>query len=205
MIGHAPLLASGTLPLPRREFAAFVGGMNGEYRVTSTAKKMGSDCITRGIRVMVVPEFLREQSDAEAGRYLFAYRVRITNQSDLIVQVMRRHWIIVDADGDRREVEGDGVVGRQPILEPGATFEYASYCPLSTKWGTMEGSFLLGVLDGQGISIDPEIVDDGATSDGNVGTPPIPSELRVRVGRFFLIAPEVVAAPRAKAQPSGGQ
>lgn len=168
--------------------------------MNSTAKTMGSDCITRGIRVMVVPEFLREQSDADAGRYLFAYRVRITNQSDLIVQVMRRQWIIVDADGDRREVEGDGVVGRQPILEPGATFEYASYCPLSTRWGTMEGSLLLSVLDGQGISIDPEIIDDepvvadaGQDASSNY-TPPIPSELRVRVGRFFLVAPEQVAS-----------
>ncbi len=174
--------------------------------MTSTAKTKGSDCITRGIRVLVAPEFLREQSDADAGRYLFAYRVRITNQSDLIVQVMRRHWIIVDADGDRREVEGDGVVGRQPILEPGATFEYASYCPLATRWGTMEGSFLLSVLDGQGISIDPEIVDDGPGDSTSDLTPPIPSEMRVRVGRFFLVAPDQVAsASRSKRQPSSGQ
>lgn len=170
-----------------------------------SAKAMGSDCITRGIRVLVAPEFLREQSDADAGRYLFAYRVRITNQSDLIVQLMRRHWIIVDADGDRREVEGDGVVGRQPILEPGATFEYASYCPLATRWGTMEGSFLLSVLDGQGISIDPEIVDDEPETSGGL-TPPIPSEMRVRVGRFFLVAPEQTSTnSRAKRQPSSGQ
>lgn len=170
-----------------------------------SAKAMGSDCITRGIRVLVAPEFLREQSDADAGRYLFAYRVRITNQSDLIVQLMRRHWIIVDADGDRREVEGDGVVGRQPILEPGATFEYASYCPLATRWGTMEGSFLLSVLDGQGISIDPEIVDDEPESSSGL-TPPIPSEMSVRVGRFFLVAPEQTSTnSRAKRQPSSGQ
>lgn len=171
--------------------------------MNSSTNNAGSDCITRGIRVMVVPEFLREQSDAEAGRYLFAYRVRITNQSDLIVQVMRRHWIIVDADGDRREVEGDGVVGRQPILEPGATFEYASYCPLATRWGTMEGSFLLSVLDGQGISIDPEILDDAPAASDATQTPPIPSEMRVRIGRFFLIAPEPNGA-RASASTQPG-
>lgn len=165
--------------------------------MATMASKLGSDCITSGVRVQAVPEFLREQSDADAGRYLFAYRIRITNQSDLLVRLMRRHWTIVDADGDRREVEGDGVVGRQPTLEPGASFEYASYCPLATRWGTMEGTFTFCVLDGQGISIDPEIIDDGPSE---VAAPPLPTHMRVRVGRFFLIAPEPNAEPGTPAK-----
>lgn len=87
----------------------------------------------------VSPRFVPEQSTPE--RFLFAYQVRVTNQSDQAVQLLSRRWVIIDAEGTRREVEGEGVVGRQPVLEPGEAFEYASFCPLETGWGTMEGEY----------------------------------------------------------------
>ena len=154
----------------------------------------GSDCVTEGIRVQVIPEFLREQSDTEAGRYLFTYRIRVTNQSDQLVQLLRREWTIVDADGDRRMVNGDGVVGRQPTLEPGATFEYTSYCPLPTRWGTMEGTYIFAVLDGNegqilAKSADGELVPTKENQSLAHSILAEPAEIPVQIARFFLVAP----------------
>jgi len=95
------------------------------------------------VRVEAHPVYLNEQTDAEGQSHVFGYRILITNQSDQTIQVLGRHWAIIDADGDRRDVEGEGVVGQQPIIEPGDSFEYASFCPLPTRWGTMEGSYLV--------------------------------------------------------------
>lgn len=104
-----------------------------------------SDTTTRGIRIRVLPRFLPEHSGrAEAwqgDRYVFAYHITITNNSPSRAKLLSRHWIIVDADGDRHEVRGEGVVGCQPDLAPGESFEYTSTCPLPTPWGTMEGEF----------------------------------------------------------------
>jgi ApaG protein len=100
-----------------------------------------SDTTTRGIRVRVAPVYLPERSAPEEGSFFFAYRVRITNTGDETVQLMRRHWIITDGHGHVEEVEGPGVVGETPILPPGATFEYTSFCPLPTSFGTMQGSY----------------------------------------------------------------
>jgi ApaG protein len=102
---------------------------------------LGSVTLTEGIRVAVAPAYLPDQSIPESGRYVFGYRVRISNESERTVRLLTRRWIIVDADGDRKEVEGDGVVGQQPELAPGESFVYSSYCPLETPWGTMEGSY----------------------------------------------------------------
>ncbi|MCC7389630.1 MAG: Co2+/Mg2+ efflux protein ApaG [Phycisphaerales bacterium] len=99
--------------------------------------------VTRGVRVEAHPVYLNEQTDAEGHNHVFGYRILITNQSDQSVQVLGRRWVIIDGDGHRRDVEGDGVVGQQPVIEPGDSFEYASFCPLPTKWGTMEGSYLI--------------------------------------------------------------
>jgi ApaG protein len=84
-----------------------------------------------------------DRSDPEQGSWFFAYEVRIANEGELTVQLLTRHWIITNAEGKTQEVEGPGVVGKQPVLEPGDSFEYASTCPLDTAYGTMHGSYLL--------------------------------------------------------------
>lgn len=105
--------------------------------------------MTRGVRVKVSPAFMPQHSDADARRYVFAYRIRITNESDAPVKLLTRHWAIVDAEGERHEVEGEGVIGQQPDLAPGASFEYSSFCPLATTWGTMEGRYAMRTAEGQ--------------------------------------------------------
>lgn len=102
---------------------------------------LGSESLTRGVRVLVDPAFAPEQSDPHERRYIFSYRIRITNEGEGAVQLISRHWIIVDAHGRREEVAGEGVIGRQPALQPGQAFTYQSFCPLPTHWGTMEGTY----------------------------------------------------------------
>ncbi len=102
---------------------------------------MMSDVTTMGIRVLVTPSYLPESSAPERGAYLFSYRIRITNLGDGVVQLLRRHWTITDGNGRVEEVEGAGVVGETPVLRPGASFEYTSFCPLPTPFGTMRGSY----------------------------------------------------------------
>jgi len=125
-----------------------------------------SDTTTLGIRVQVAPTYLPERSAPEKGRFLFAYRIRITNQGDRTVQLLRRHWIIADGRGHVEEVEGAGVVGETPLLRPGTSFEYTSFCPLPTSFGTMHGSYLMEA-------------EDGARFD-------------VEIGQFTLVAPGAV-------------
>ncbi len=105
-------------------------------------KTLGSEAVTQGIRVAVEPSFVATHSDIERGRFIFAYRVRMTNEGEQHAQLASRSWEIVDADGVRHDVDGPGVVGQHPELAPGESFEYSSYCPLSTAWGTMEGHFV---------------------------------------------------------------
>ena len=112
-------------------------------------ERLGSNTLTRGIRIEVQPRFLEDESSPTDHQFVFAYRVRITNESAATVQVVSRVWIIVDGAGHRHDVEGAGVVGRQPVLEAGQVFEYESYCPLKTEWGTMEGLYRIHVLDGE--------------------------------------------------------
>mgnify|MGYP000262402495 CR=1 FL=1 len=114
-----------------------------------------SDTTTRNIQVRVAPSYVPEQSEPEEDRYLFAYHVRIENQSDQAVRLISRHWIITDGDGDVSEVRGQGVVGEQPHLQPGEAFEYTSACPLPTPVGTMQGSFQM--ITDEGESFDAEI------------------------------------------------
>ena len=97
--------------------------------------------ITHYIEVAVQSFYLDNESDPEKPLFLFAYRVRIENQGCETVQLLKRHWIITDGDGQVRHVEGEGVVGEQPVLKPGEFFEYTSGCPLSTPVGTMRGSY----------------------------------------------------------------
>lgn len=92
--------------------------------------------------VAVTPQYLPEESEPDQGRFLFAYTVRITNQGRHPAQVISRHWVITDGEQNVQEVRGLGVVGQQPLLGPGETFEYTSGCPLPTPIGTMQGTFL---------------------------------------------------------------
>jgi ApaG protein len=110
---------------------------------------------TRGIVVEVESSYVADRSDPLRSRWFFAYRIRISNQGDEVVQLISRHWIITDAHGRVEEVKGPGVVGQQPVLEPGEAFEYTSFCPLSTPFGTMHGSYSMTTPDGE--SFDAEI------------------------------------------------
>ena len=123
-----------------------------------------SDCITEGIRIMVDPEYIPGELVSTNGKYLFSYRVRIVNEGDLPAQLISRHWIIINSEGKTENVLGEGVVGRQPKLNPGEEFKYTSYCPLDTPWGTMEGTFQM-------------IRNDG-------------SEFNAVIERFYLVSPE---------------
>ena len=100
-----------------------------------------SDTTTRGVRVEVKSIFIRERSSIEDEYFFFAYRVKISNVDESVVQLVSRRWVITDGDGQVEEVEGPGVVGEQPLLRSGQSFEYTSFCPLSTPVGTMHGTF----------------------------------------------------------------
>lgn len=103
----------------------------------------------------VESRYVPEQSNPERGGWLFAYTVRIANKGGQTVQLISRHWIITDANGETEEVRGPGVIGAQPVLEPGESFEYTSACPLGTAFGTMHGTYQM-VTDG-GERFDAEI------------------------------------------------
>lgn len=130
-------------------------------------KNTGSDTATEGIRVQVYPEYLPEQSSPEQGRFVFSYRIVITNEGDKWAKLVARHWIIINAEGDREDVEGPGVVGFTPELFPGESFEYASSTPLDTSWGTMEGTYSMMREDGE--------------------------KFDAKIDRFYLVSSEVLA------------
>jgi ApaG protein len=100
------------------------------------------------IRVDVTASYLAEQSDPDSDRYVFSYAITITNVGTVAAQLISRHWIITDADGEVQEVRGLGVVGNQPFLKPDEKFEYASGCVLETPVGTMKGSYQMVAEDG---------------------------------------------------------
>ncbi len=106
--------------------------------------------ITEGVKVTVLTEFQPEYSSPAQAHYVFTYKISIENCSEYTVQLLRRHWFIYDANGSLREVEGEGVVGQQPVLEPGETHEYISGCNLKTGIGKMKGTYLMErVVDGK--------------------------------------------------------
>lgn len=125
-----------------------------------------STATTRGVQVSVQSSFVPERSQPAAGRWFFAYRIRITNRGAVPVRLLNRHWVITDAHGEVEEVRGPGVVGEQPTLAPGESFEYTSFCPLQTPFGTMEGSYEMVTADGE--------------------------HFRARIGRFTLSEPLAV-------------
>ena len=97
--------------------------------------------ITEGITVRVAVNFLPEQSHIEVGKWFWVYHIRIENGSDEAVQLLTRHWRITDGRGMVNFVEGEGVVGEQPLLQPGQSHDYVSGCPLTTPMGSMEGHY----------------------------------------------------------------
>jgi ApaG protein len=105
--------------------------------------------ITRGIRVAVKPAFLEDQSDPDEDQFLWSYTVTIENTGSETVQLMSRHWHITDGFGFTQEVRGPGVVGAQPVLAPGETFQYTSGCPLSTASGYMMGRYEMKAASGE--------------------------------------------------------
>jgi len=104
---------------------------------------------TRGLLVRVSPYFLPDQSDPQDRKWVWGYDVEIENHGTEVVQLISRHWVITDALGRVEEVEGDGVVGEQPLLKPGEAFRYTSGCPLTTASGVMEGEYRMVTADGE--------------------------------------------------------
>ena len=110
---------------------------------------------TRGILVTVRSQYIPERSSASARQYAFAYTVTIANRGTVTSQLKSRHWIITDANGVVQEVQGEGVVGAQPVLQPGEEFEYTSWCIIATPGGSMRGSYQMVTAEGE--SFDAEI------------------------------------------------
>lgn len=107
-----------------------------------------STAVTDGIRVSVSALYLPHQSSPDEGRFVFAYTVVIRNEGERTAQLRSRHWVITDGRGRIEEVRGDGVVGEQPVLQPGQEFHYTSGCVLATPRGTMHGSYQMRRQDG---------------------------------------------------------
>ncbi|WP_374166135.1 Co2+/Mg2+ efflux protein ApaG [Arcticibacter sp. MXS-1] len=120
--------------------------------------------ITEGVKISVETVYQPEYSNPLHDHYMFAYKINIENLTEYSVQLMRRHWHIFDSNGSHREVEGEGVVGLQPVIEPGSSHEYVSGCNLKTDIGSMKGSYEMRRL------VDSE-------------------EFEVRIPEFLMIAP----------------
>jgi ApaG protein len=120
--------------------------------------------ITEGVKISVETIYQPEYSNPANDHYMFAYKVNIENLTEYSVQLMRRHWFIFDSNGSKREVEGDGVVGLQPVIDPGDSHEYVSGCNLKTDMGCMKGSYEM-----------KRMVDD--------------EEFKVKIPEFIMIAP----------------
>ena len=109
---------------------------------------------TGGITVRVAVSFLPEQSEPARGRWFWAYHVRIENEGENAVQLVSREWTIADGRGTEHVVQGEGVVGEQPVIEPGGAFDYVSGCPLGTPSGWMEGTYDMIAADGRLFAVD---------------------------------------------------
>jgi ApaG protein len=119
-----------------------------------------SDTTTAGIRIQAAAQFLQQESEPKNGRFVFRYKITMSNGGSTPAKLLSRHWIIVDGDGKREELRGRGVVGEYPKLGIGESYSYVSFCPLTTQWGTMEGNYTFERDDG--------------------------SRFQVHIGRFFL-------------------
>jgi ApaG protein len=129
-VPNAPGVASEGIELDRNFIGQHLYSMNPETQYT-----------TADILIEVQTKFVPEQSHPEAQHYFFAYTIRVTNKGSKTTQLLSRHWVITDGWGRIEEVKGAGVVGQQPRIRPGETFEYSSFCPLPTPTGTMRGQY----------------------------------------------------------------
>ena len=145
---HSPSparVASGALPIQRG-------------RPTRSAVD-SSESTSRNVRVQVRSQYIPERSAPPRHQWFFAYRIRIANEGAETIQLLTRHWIITDARGHVEEVNGEGVVGEQPVLEPGESFEYTSGCPLTTPFGSMRGEYQMVNREGEQFDVAiPEFV-----------------------------------------------
>jgi ApaG protein len=110
--------------------------------------------VTRGIRITAQPRFEPAHSDPKAERWLFSYRITIANQGTEAVQLLRREWVIRDSLAAGRQVQGDGVVGLQPIIAPGGEFSYSSACDLRSAFGRMDGRYVMQLGNGSEFTVD---------------------------------------------------
>jgi ApaG protein len=110
--------------------------------------------VTENIEVRVEPVYVENQSRPEESYYFFAYKVQLKNQKDKTVQLLSRHWVITDGNGHVEEVEGPGVVGQQPRLESGQSYEYTSFCPLPTPTGNMRGTYTMVTDEGERFQVE---------------------------------------------------
>lgn len=108
-----------------------------------------SEALTRGIRVLVEARYSQEHSHPHQGLWFFLYTVTLHNEGNEPAQLLRRHWVITDGEGRTEDVEGPGVVGEQPLLAPGQSFQYTSGCPLRTPFGSMHGTYLMQAPSGE--------------------------------------------------------
>jgi len=99
--------------------------------------------ITQGVKISVNTVYQEEYSNPDKEHFMFAYQITVENLSDYSIQLMRRQWFIFDSNGTQREVEGEGVVGLQPLIEPGESYSYVSGCNLTTDMGSMSGTYLM--------------------------------------------------------------
>ena len=120
-----------------------------------------SDTTTQGIRIQARAQYLPQESDPDNRHFVFRYKITMTNNGTLAAKLLSRHWVIVDSDGRREELRGRGVIGEYPKLGIGESYNYISYCPIKTSWGTMEGNYIFERDDG--------------------------SRFTVAIGRFFLV------------------
>jgi ApaG protein len=118
----------------------------GTVQANQHPKRMATQ-VTQDIRISVKATYSEAQSDPKVGRFLFGYRIRIENRGSRTVQLMRRHWHIVDSLFEHREVKGPGVVGATPVLAPGDHFSYSSFCDLKSGFGRMHGSYTMRHMD----------------------------------------------------------
>lgn len=122
--------------------------------IAKARRRFAYESVTRGIRVSVLPAFIEDQSDPDEGDFLWSYAVTIENTGPETVQLLSRYWHITDAHGRVQEVHGPGVVGAQPVLEPGQVFEYTSGCPLPTPSGAMSGRYQMRTAQGEDFDVE---------------------------------------------------
>ena len=104
---------------------------------------------TNGIRIQAQSTYLQDHSEPKNKQWFFAYTIDIYNESESTVQLLSRHWIITDSEGEVLEVRGEGVVGEQPVIPPGDSYQYTSFCPLGTSFGTMHGTYQMVTSRGE--------------------------------------------------------